>query len=219
MENNLLDYYTIDEVASKSGLASDQVLRLGMSGSIIFSILEHKPKNFEEVDEYTDEDGRNIVRTRRNETTTLIGNSNPGLQIKYISTEDVINVITNEKECKSTLVRGLYETRELDPKKGKWMLNCPLSISQKDLVVKAEEWERFERGDGKRIASYLPLRVPEKVTITWLVNNISIGGWISVVAIIFSVFSAGVYFSETGIYKEVKAKFTVEQDSDKSLNK
>ncbi len=161
----MLDYFTIDEVASKSGLTSEQVLRLGMSGSIIFSILEHKPKNYEEIDEYVDKEGLNVVRTRRNETTTLIGNPSPGLKIKYISTEDVINIVTNEKECKSTLVRGLYETRELDPKKGKWMLNSPLSLSRDDLVVKAEEWERFQRGDGKRLAAYLPLKAPSNAQL------------------------------------------------------
>ncbi len=217
MESKLLDYFTIDEVASKSGMTSEQVLRLGMSGSIILSILEHKPKNYEEIDDYIDEKGLHVVRTRRNETTTLIGNPRPGLQIQYISTEDVINIVANDKERKNTLVRGLYETRELDPKKGKWMLNSPLSLSRDDLVVKAEEWERFQRGDGKRLAAYLPLKAPEKVTVSWLVHNISIKAWISAVALAATIFAAGVYFSETGIYKEIKNKFTVENSSSKSL--
>lgn len=216
----MLDYYTIDEVASKSGLSQDQVLRLGMSGTIIFSILEHKPKNYEEVDEYIDEDGRSVTRTRRNETTTLIGNPNPGLQIKYIATEDTINTITNEKDGKKTLVRGLYETRNLDPKQGKWMLNSQLTISQKDLIIKVSEWEHFEKSGGKKLASYLPLQVPEKVTIKWLVTNMSIGSWVAAISIIGSVFTAGAYFTETGIYQKIKDNFVVvEQDSSESLNK
>lgn len=216
----MLDYYTIDEVASKSGLSQDQVLRLGMSGTIIFSILEHKPKNFEEVDEYTDEEGRSVIRTRRNETTTLIGNPNPGLQIKYIATEGTINTITNEKEGKKTLIRGLYDTRNLDPKKGKWMLNAPLTISQRDLIIKASEWEHFEKNGGKKLASYLPLKVPEKITIKWLINNMSIGSWIIAISFIGSVFAAGVYFTETGIYQKIKANFVVvEHGRDEPLNK
>lgn len=85
----------------------------------------------------------------RSETTTLIGNLHPGLQIKYISTEDVINVVTNEKSNRKTIIRGLYETRDLEPKKGKWMANCPVSVSQNDLVIKSEEWDYFERNGGK----------------------------------------------------------------------
>ena len=115
----MFDYYTVEEVADKSGLNIDQILRLGMSGAIIFSILEHRPKNFEEIDDYMDKDGEKIRRTRRSETSVLVGKKNTGLQIKYISTEDVINVVTNTDSNKNTLIRGLFETRELIPKKGK----------------------------------------------------------------------------------------------------
>jgi len=215
----LLDYYTVDEVAAKSGLNIDQVLRLGMAGTIIFSILEHQPRNYEEVDEFVDEEGRDVVRTRRNETTTLFGNPNPGLQVKYIATEDVINVVTNTKTNKNTLIRGLFETRELEPKKGKFMLNCPLSITQDDLVITTEEWELFERNGGKRLASYLPLAKPEKVTIKWLLNNISVGGWVLAISFVGSVFTAGVYFSDTKLYEEIKSKVVVGSESNESLNK
>ena len=215
----MLDYYTVDEVAAKSGLNIDQVLRLGMAGTIIFSILEHQPRNYEEVDEFVDEEGRDVVRTRRNETTTLFGNPNPGLQVKYIATEDVINVVTNTKTNKNTLIRGLFETRELEPKKGKFMLNCPLSITQDDLVITTEEWELFERNGGKRLASYLPLAKPEKVTIKWLLNNISVGGWVLAISFVGSVFTAGVYFSDTKLYEEIKSKVVVGSESNESLNK
>lgn len=207
----MLIYYTIDEIALKSGLRVDQVLRLGMSGTIVFSILEHLPKNYEEVEKGVDKEGNEVIRTRRSETQTLIGNSNPGLQIKYISAEDVINVITNEKEGKKTLVRGLYKTRELDPKKGKWMLSSPLSISQNELLITMEEWEYFEKSGGKKLASYLPLQVPEKVTIHWLIKNLSITGWVVAFSIICSAFAAGLYVSEVGIYQVIKEKLMVEE--------
>ena len=206
MEINLLDFYTVKEVAEKAGLEINQVLRLGMSGTIIFSILEHEPRNYEEINEYVDEEGQNIRRTRRSETNTFIGNPNPGLQIKYISTEDLINTVTNEKENKKTLVRALFETRELNPKKGKYLLTTPLSINQNDLIIKAEEWVLFENGGGKKLAAYLPLKQPEKVTLQWLAKNISISTWIAGIGLIVSIFLSGIYIAETEFYKNIRSK-------------
>lgn len=215
----MLDYYTIEEVAQKAGLNIDQVLRLGMCGTIIFAILEHKPRNFEEVHEYVDEEGRNVTRRRRNVSSTIMGNPNSGLQIKYISTEDVINTVTNEAANKKTLVSLLFETRELDPKKGKRMVNCPLSIAQNDLIIKAEEWELFERNGGKKLAEYLPLKHPEKVTIPWLVENVSVSVWVAAVGLAVSIFLAGIYVAETGLYKDIRNKVMTSNESEKTLNK
>jgi len=215
----LFDYFTVGEVAEKSGLKVNQVLRLGMSGEIIFSILEHKPRNFEEVDEYVDEEGQNIKRTRRSETSTIVGNKNSGLQIKYISTEDVINVVTNEAENKITLVRGLFETRDLDPKKAKWLLNSPLSIAQNDLIINTEEWLLFEKGEGKKLVAYLPLKRPEKVTIPWLFKNISFSVWLSAGGLAVAIFLAGVYVAETGLYKDIRSKLLPANESKQTLNK
>ncbi len=206
MEISLLDFYTVEEVAEKAGLEINQVLRLGMSGTIIFSILEHEPRNYEEINEYVDEEGQNIRRTRRSETNTFIGNPNPGLQIKYISTEDLINTVTNDKENKKTLVRALFETRELNPKKGKYLLTTPLSINQNDLIIKAEEWVLFENDGGKKIAAYLPLKQPEKVTLQWLVKNVSISTWIAVIGLAISIFLSGIYITETELYRDIRSK-------------
>jgi len=215
----LFDFYSIDEVAEKSGMKTDQVLRLGMSGAIIFSILEHKPKNYEQIDEYVDEEGRNVKRTRTSETSKIIGSNNTGLQIKYISTEDVINTVTNEVENKKTLIRGLFETRDLNPKKGKWMLNCPISINQKDLVIDLDEWSLFQRGDGKRLTAYLPLKYPEKVTITWLIKNVSFSAWLTAGGLAIAIFMAGIYAAETGIYKDIKKQISPAYGAEKTLNK
>jgi len=201
---NLFDFYTVDEVAEKSGMNIGQVLRLGMSGTIIFSILKHSPRNYEQIDEYVDDDGNDVKRTRSSETSTIIGNKRPGLQVKYISTEDVINTVTNEAENKKTLIRGLFETRALDPKKGELMLNCPISICQKDLIIDSDEWSLFQNGKGKDLEKYIPLKYPEKVTIPWLIKNVSFPAWIAVGGIAVAIFMAGVYVVETGIYKEIK---------------
>ena len=74
----MFDFYTINEIAKKSGMNIDQVLRLGMSGAIIFSILEHSPRNYEQIDKYVDEEGNNVKRTRTSETSTIIGNNTKG---------------------------------------------------------------------------------------------------------------------------------------------
>ena len=114
-----------------------------MSGTIVFSVLEHKPKNYEEVSEIETEDGKKAVRTRTNETMEIVGKQEPPLKIKYTDPEDIINIVTNEAPDRKTLIRVLYETRELDPKKGKWFLNNPWKVSLDDLVVSNDEWEHF----------------------------------------------------------------------------
>ena len=59
------------------------------------------------------------------------------------------------------------------------------------------------------MVSYLPLKVPEKVTIKWLINNLSIGSWVIGIRFIVGVFAAGAYFSETVIYQNIIANFEV----------
>jgi len=217
MEKGLFDYFTVEEVAEKSGLKANQVLRLGMSGAIILSILEHEPRNFEEISEYVDEEGQNIRKTRRSETSTIVGVQNPGLQIKYISTEDVINVVTNEAENRKTLIRALFETRDLDPKKGKWLLNSPRSIEQNDLIINAEEWSFFEKEEGKKLVDYLPLKRPEKVTIPWLFKNVSFSAWLSAGGLAVAMFLAGVSAAETGLYKDIRSKILPSYESKQTL--
>ena len=181
----------------------DQILRLGEDGTIIFSIIENKPKNFEEIDEFIHENGEKYRRTRRSETVTLIGDSKPGLQIKYISTEDLINIIANEKENpnKKTLINKLFETRDLDPKKGKLLMSESLRISQNDLVITSEEWKLFEQNTGKKLTR--DLAYPAKVTIPWLLKNVSISYWIAFAGLCISIFLAGVYVAESKAYKDV----------------
>jgi len=175
-----------------------------MSGTIVFSILEHKPKNYEEISEFETEDGKKAVRTRTNETMVIVGEQGPPLKIKYIGPEDVINVVTNEAPGRKTLIRALYETRELDPKKGKWFLNNPWRVSLDDLVVSNEEWERFSKGPGKKIKHYLPLPAPEKVTLIWLFKNLSVRGWLAGIGFLISIFGSGVYFASTQLYQQAE---------------
>lgn len=207
--SHMLAYYSIDEVAQKSGLSSEQVLRLGCSGTLVFSILDHSPQNFEEVEEEKHEDGSLTVRTRTNETTVIVRPKGPSLRLKYIGAEDVINIITNHAPNRRTLVRAVYSTRELDPKKGSWSLNNPRKLAPSDLVVSQEEWELFAKGPGKNIKKYLPLVLPEKITVLWLIKNLSVANWISVAGFTVSIFGAGVYFSQTEAYEKVKTIFIV----------
>ncbi len=199
----MLAYFSIDEIAQKSGLSRDQILRLGMSETIIFSVLEHAPMNFEEISEFETEDGRKEVRTRTNETMVIVGEKGPALKIKYIRPEDLINVVTNNAPNRKTLVSALYDTRELDPKKGKRFVNNPWRVSCDDLVVSNEEWEHFSKGPGKHINHYLPLVAPEKITFPWLIKNITIGVWVKVVFLIISIFGSGVYLASTPLYQEI----------------
>lgn len=179
-----------------------------MSGTIVFSVLEHAPRNYEETSEFVTEDGGKGVRTRTNEAMVLVGGDGPALKLKYIGPEDVINIVTNEAPNRKTLVRALYETRDLDPKKGKWLLNCPWRVSIGDLLISKDEWEYFSKGVGKKIKHYLPLAKPEKVTIPWLVKNLSVGGWLAAGSIAVSLFGSGVYLAGTQFYQALADSFS-----------
>ena len=193
-------FYSLEEISHKSGLTQDQILRLGMSGTLVFSILEHTPRNYEEVDEFETEDGQKAVRTRTNHSMELIANEEQALKLKYISPEDVINVVTNEAPNRKTLVHALYLTRELDTKQGKWLVNCPWKVGVNDLVVSHDEWKLFAKGIGKKIRHYLPLAKPEQVTVLWLIRNLSIGIWISAISLATSIFLIGAYIGKTDFF-------------------
>lgn len=204
----MFSYYKLEEFGQKTGMSVDQVLRLGCSGGIIFSIVDHQPKNYEETDEVTDQDGDLAVRTRVNEEMLRISTSPPGLKLSYISSEDVINIVTNEAPNRKTLVRATFKTRALNPKEGTWQANNPKRLSVGDLVISNEEWERFSKGLGKKIAHYLPLAIPEKITIGWLFRNASYKFWLLVGSGSISLFMAGVYFSSTKAYAVVNSLFS-----------
>lgn len=204
----MLAYFTIEEISGKSGFSKDQILRLGMSGTIVFSVLEHAPRNYEEVSEFETEGGGKGVRTRTNETLEIVGGDGPTLKLKYIGPEDVINVVTNEAPNRKTLVRALYETRELDPTKGKWLLNNPWRVSIGDLVVSKDEWGHFSKGAGKQIKHYLPLATPEKITLPWLFKNLSVRGWLAAGGIVIAMFSNGVYVARTPAYQALADSIT-----------
>ena len=203
----MFSYYRLEEIGQKTGMSIDQILRLGCSGTIIFSIVDHQPKNYEEKDKITDQDGELAIRTRVNEEVLRIGTSNPTLRLSYISPEDVINIVTNEAPNRKTLVRATYQTRELDPKKGTWQANNPKKLGISDLVISNQEWEIFSNGKGKKIKNYLPLAIPETVTILWLLKNVSYDFWLLVVSWSIALFSAGLYFSGTNAYKALTTLF------------
>lgn len=205
----MLAYYSIEEIAQKAGLSSDQVLRLGFSGTLVFSILDHTPQNFEEIEEEKHEDGSRTVHTRTSETTVIVKPKGSSLILKYIGTEDVINIVTNDAPNRRTLVRAVYSTRELNPKTGTWSLGNPRKLAPRDLVVSHDEWEHFAKGLGKKLKNYLPLVLPEKITVLWLLKNLSVKNWISAAGFAAVIFGAGVYFSQIEAYEKIREMFAV----------
>ena len=205
----MLAYYSILEIAQKAGLSSDQVIRLGLSGTLVFSILDHSVQNFEETEEEKNNDGSRTVHTRTSETTVIAKPAGSSLVLKYIGTEDVINIFTNDAPNRRTLVRAVYSTRELNPKTGTWSLNNLRKLALSDLIVSFDEWEHFSKGPGKKLQHYLPLVLPEKITIFWLLKNLSVANWISAASVAAVIFGMGVYFSQTEAYVQIRKIFEV----------
>lgn len=208
----MLPYFTVDEICSKSGLKQDQVLRLGMSGQLVFSVLEHAATNYEEINEAKDEEGRNIRHTKTNEIMAF-GNAEKGLKLRYVATEDLINIVVNDAPNRKTLVRAVYETRDLDQKTGKWFVNNPMRVALSDLVISAPEWECFEREKGKSMKAYVPLNIPEKVTLHWLWKNVSFALWVKIVVIAAAIFSAGLFVGQSAFYENAAKIFSSPPES------
>jgi hypothetical protein len=217
MENgNLLPYFTISEASALSGMTENQILRLGISGEIRLSIIEHEPTNYEEVEESQNPDGTTTVVTRRNEIAFQFGEE-PALQLRYIAPNDVANIVANESPNRKTLIRKLYKSRELTRDKGKYLANCPLRISEKDICISREEWNLFKKSNGKLAFTQNPLTNPEKVTLIWLSKNVPVSIWWKAGVALFAAFMLGVGLSETGIYQHIKSAVKTEVLS-KSLN-
>ena len=212
----MFPYLTTDEVSSKSGLSTEQILRLGMSGELVFSVLEHRPQNYEEINEAQDGGGNTVIHTKTNESVPL--GSEGGLKLRYIATEDLINIVTNDAPNRKTILRAIFNTRDLDPKKGKWFLNNPMKVSLSDVVLSSTEWEKFSNGKGKELKKYIPLSLPEKMTLSWLWSNLPLGMWVKIAIFAFSVLSVGIYLGQSKLYVELQSKFTPANEEVKMPN-
>ncbi|MES2608728.1 MAG: hypothetical protein V4679_00735 [Pseudomonadota bacterium] len=201
----MLPYYTLEEVAEKSGLSRDQVIRLGFTGQLVFSIRKHTPQNYKEVEETQNSDGSRTVRTKTSENLVIVRSDGPALRLRYLAPEDAINIIANEAPNRKTLVRATYKTRDLDLKQGTLHAGSPIELAAADLIVCAEEWEIFSNGPGKHLRAQTPLLLPERVTLKWLANNLSITQWIGAMGAIASIFALGMYFAQTTAYQQLLA--------------
>ncbi len=206
---NLLPYFTLEEVGALSGMTDSQLLRLGISGALRFSILENTPTNYERKEEREVSDGIEI-RTSTKESSRLFGDSGPSLKLRYVKPEDIANIVANEAPSTRTLIRELYKTRELRKKEAKYLLNCPMKITAADLRISREEWELFKEVNGKCALKQNPLASPERVTLVWLARNVSVSLWYKAAAVLFAVFMLGAAFAQTGMYSSIEAVFSAE---------
>lgn len=204
---NLLPYFTLEEIGALSGMTECQLLRLGVSGSIRFSILENAPTNYERKEEREVSDGIE-VRTSTKESEVIVGKPGPSLKLRYIKPDDIANVIANDAPNTKTLIRELYGTRDLDKKKATYLLNCPLKITACDLRVSRDEWVAFKKANSRFALRQNPLAHPEKVTLAWLTHNVPVSLWYKAAAVLFAAFMFGVGFAETGVYSSIKAVFS-----------
>jgi hypothetical protein len=58
------------------------------------------------------------------------------------------------------------------------------------------------------------LEPPKKITIPWLIQHVEVKHWAMVITILVALFSAGVYFGNTDLYKS----FTVSQEIQKDIS-
>ena len=58
-----------------------------------------------------------------------------------------------------------------------------------------------------------PLLSPERVTIGWLLHNVSMTGWGTIVALLLAVFTAGTYLGKSPLFRATDGKGTASQAS------
>lgn len=138
------DYLTVDEVAKKLGVEKEIVYRWGMTEKIRFAIIRHDPPNYDDVRYEKDEDGDEVKITTEYRTIVFINSKQrSALEIFYLRPEDVISVVRNKVEGRFIKVHRLYETLDLDPKHGKALLNCPITVAADDLIVTRQALDTF----------------------------------------------------------------------------
>jgi hypothetical protein len=145
----LTEFFTIPEVARELKVSDEKIYQWGMTGKIIFAFIRYDPSDYEEVRHEKDELGREVMITRI--TTTMLSFSSkkrPPVDIAYLQPEDTARIVLNKAENRSILIHKLFETNELLPKKGKLLVNCPVSVKKEDLIITRDELSRFRKKYG-----------------------------------------------------------------------
>jgi hypothetical protein len=138
------EYQTVTEVARKLGVDNETIYRWGMTDKIRFAIIRHEPPNYDEVRYEKDENGDEVKVTTEYRTIVFIGSKQKSpLEIFYIRPEDVVSVVRNRVEGRFMKVHRLYETLDLNPKHGRGLLNCPMTVAADDLIVTREALDTF----------------------------------------------------------------------------
>lgn len=138
------DYLTVTEVAKKLGVDKEIIYRWGMTDKIRFAIIRHDPPNYDDVRYEKDENGDEVKITTEYRTIVFVGSKQrSALEIFYLRPEDVASVVRNKVEGRFIKVHRLYGTLDLDPKHGKALLNCPVTVTDDDLIITREALDTF----------------------------------------------------------------------------
>ncbi len=140
----LHEYQTVSEVAKKLGVEEQTVFRWGMTDKIRFAVIRHEPPDYDDVRYEKDSDGNEIKVTTEHRTVLLIGSKGKhALEMFYLRPQDVVSVVRNQADDRLIRIHRLYETLDLDPKKGRLLVNCPITVDKEDLVVTREALDAF----------------------------------------------------------------------------
>lgn len=138
------EYQTVTEVAKKLGVDKETIYRWGMTDKIRFAIIRHEPPNYDEVRYEKDENGEGVTVTTEYRTIVFIGSKQKApLEIFYLRPEDVVSVVQNKVAGRLIKVHRLYETLDLNPKRGRALLNCPITVTADDFIITREALDTF----------------------------------------------------------------------------
>jgi hypothetical protein len=138
------EYQTVTEVAKKLSVDKETIYRWGMTDKIRFATIRHEPPNYDEVRYEKDENGDEVTVTTEYRTRVFIGSKQKSaLEIFYLRPEDVVSVVRNKVEGRFIKVHRLYESLDLNPKRARALLNCPITVTADDLIITREALDMF----------------------------------------------------------------------------
>ena len=205
MNPNLRAYFKLEEAAELLDIDVDTILQCAMQRKTFLSILLNKPSDYEEDLGLVEKDGETYKHTKKSRTQTFsFGEKSEIINLRYLHPEDVAKVYFNEAPNRVTIINRIFNTPDIDPKKGTALMHDDLRITKSSLTITPEQLIIFSKKHKLKLKKRLGVDAPDNVTINWLIKNVPLRMWLSTAALAVAIFVAGTTFGQSPFFHKAK---------------
>ncbi|WP_313056505.1 hypothetical protein [Stutzerimonas nitrititolerans] len=205
MNPNLRAYFKLEEASELLDIDVDTILQCAMQRKTFLSILLNKPSDYEEDLGLVEKDGETYKHTKTNRTQTFsFGEKSEIINLRYLHPEDVAKVYFNEAPNRVTIINRIFNTPDIDPKRGTALMHDNLRITKSSLTITPEQLIKFSKRHKLKIKKRLGVDAADRVTVSWLIRNVPIRMWISTAALFIAIFVAGTTFGQSPFFHKAQ---------------